>query len=1212
MIKIQDLKNGDLQQKQDSTLNELLTENKMEEENDDNDDVKEMDLSSESDDEETIAEAETAGDNIFKSATEEEEKLKKEQKMSIEAIMKEYQKEKEEQGINSDISSDNEEEEEEEQQQIADRNSDEEPKHEDGTPNGAQKEGNGREFAERAAASAQVFQPTGTTLSTTTVKTPIPFLLQGTLREYQHIGLDWLVALYEKHLNGILADEMGLGKTVMTIALLAHLAVAKADWGPHLIIVPSSLVVNWELEFKRWCPSFKLLVYFGTPKERQAKRAGWSKPDAFHVCITSYRLVTQDQAQFRRQRWSYMILDEAQNIKNFKSQRWLALLNFHTRSRLLLTGTPLQNSVMELWSLMHFLMPNVFQSHAEFQQWFSTPLTQAVESNSNSEETRQLIQRLHAILRPFILRRMKRDVEKQLPPKVHHTIYCSLSRRQQYLYEEFISSSETQNTLKGSSFFGIVGVLMQLRKVCNHPDLFAERPIESPLDCGQLTLHFPGICTRIRRSRSYALLNPQSDFYLKRVALQESTQQKAHRTGLIQVRVYDNGKWVWKDGWDDTTWRASNDDEQTANQNAKLQGQDVPLRTEHRYQAHKQQQDKLAKSTAAFDLSDDYFDTPLLYESPLDFGLFTTNGSVFSQEVDDGIIPTRQQFDALFTAEYYTEEHKKYVVGPANVNGEQEFILSPIYVHSPPGISMPPPPLSSSIRRYNALASRENHLIEEVKDAALARFNHNKLLSLREELFPGVRSDLLRVKTTQELLSSTPSDITSYFRNKGKFKIGRRDSSTFGSNMGEDVAMEEPDTISNEDDIICPSMISDEETDDCNTNCCPDTSLNCENEPSKTCTRVDVQLTDDCLTLLEMKSSKSSFFHELFPTLKQRISTLSNIVNNFCFRTQPVRASTPLLVSVNSLETKTLQSRKGSDFNCDSMQLIPSFSSDKEVAAQYQPVYDCLDRTFMRLYHQALVRQSLRFPDKRLLQYDCGKLRALATLLRKLADGGHRALIFTQMTRMLDILESFINLHHYTYARLDGATKLEQRQLLIERFNSDKRIFLFLLSTRSGGFGLNLTGADTVIFYDSDWNPAMDAQAQDRCHRIGQTREVHIYRLVTSHTIEENIVKKAAQKRQLNKMVIKDGGFTTDFFKNLDLGDLINTTGKKRTYQADEREVIERDDSDAERENPNDLLSQQRQQELESILSKVEDASDVAGIHKMPFFSLSHFIYELI
>jgi E1A-binding protein p400 len=181
----------------------------------------------------------------------------------------------------------------------------------------------------------------------------------------------------------------------------------------------------------------------------------------------------------------------------------------------------------------------------------------------------------------------------------------------------------------------------------------------------------------------------------------------------------------------------------------------------------------------------------------------------------------------------------------------------------------------------------------------------------------------------------------------------------------------------------------------------------------------------------------------------------------------------------------------------------------------------------------AIVRRQLYFPDRRLIQFDCGKLQELAILLRKLKSEGHRVLIFTQMTKMLDILEVFMNLYGYTYMRLDGSTQPEERQTLMQRFNTNPKIFIFILSTRSGGVGINLVGADTVIFYDSDWNPAMDQQAQDRCHRIGQTREVHIYRLISESTIEENILKKANQKRALDDLVIQSGGYNTEFFKKL-------------------------------------------------------------------------------
>ncbi|KJH46954.1 helicase protein [Dictyocaulus viviparus] len=208
------------------------------------------------------------------------------------------------------------------------------------------------------------------------------------------------------------------------------------------------------------------------------------------------------------------------------------------------------------------------------------------------------------------------------------------------------------------------------------------------------------------------------------------------------------------------------------------------------------------------------------------------------------------------------------------------------------------------------------------------------------------------------------------------------------------------------------------------------------------------------------------------------------------------------------------------------------------------------------LTHTALISAQLHFPELRLIEYDCGwlseyyiclftssqwiwqsisgKLQALARLLRHLYTLKHRCLIFTQMSRMLDVLQAFLSYHGYQYFRLDGTTGVEQRQAMMERFNADPKIFCFILSTRSGGVGVNLTGADTVIFYDSDWNPTMDAQAQDRCHRIGQTRNVTIFRLISEKTIEENILRKANQKRRLGEMAIDEAGFTPDFFKKVD------------------------------------------------------------------------------
>lgn len=148
------------------------------------------------------------------------------------------------------------------------------------------------------------------------------------------------------------------------------------------------------------------------------------------------------------------------------------------------------------------------------------------------------------------------------------------------------------------------------------------------------------------------------------------------------------------------------------------------------------------------------------------------------------------------------------------------------------------------------------------------------------------------------------------------------------------------------------------------------------------------------------------------------------------------------------------------------------------------------------------------------------------------------------MTKVLDILEQFLNIHGHRYLRLDGATKIEQRQILTDRFNNDPRILAFILSSRSGGLGINLTGADTVIFYDLDWNPAMDRQCTDRAHRIGQTRDVHIYRFVSEHTIESNILRKAGQKQLLDDVVIQEGDFTTDYMNKLNYRDMLEDVGE--------------------------------------------------------------------
>ncbi|GAW14640.1 hypothetical protein ANO14919_040430 [Xylariales sp. No.14919] len=785
-------------------------------------------------------------------------------------------------------------------------------------------------------------------------KTEVPFLLRGSLREYQHYGLDWLAGLYKNQTNGILADEMGLGKTIQTIALLAHLACHHEVWGPHLVIVPTSVMLNWEMEFKKWCPGFKVLSYYGSIEERKRKRQGWKTNDMWNVCITSYQIVLQDQQVFKRRQWHYMILDEAHNIKNFKSKRWQTLLGFNTQARLLLTGTPLQNNLTELWSLLFFLMPSEngvggFADLAEFQDWFHKPESQILESGREQmdDEARAIISKLHKVLRPYLLRRLKADVEKQMPAKYEHVELCRLSRRQRELYDGFLARTDTREALSSGNYISVINCLMQLRKVCNHPDLFVERPI----------------MTSFRQPKSVVAEFASTETLLRGKFLAESPITTPNLSFLNLIPTQYEGQ-----------------------------------------------------SASVCD-------------------------RVFQLSSDRALLELQETQEARARA---TETS----LDPSSVQSNIAYL--------------------DSIGRWGRL--------EELRHCVYVN-------GFRRQQCPiyGKRlTDFLTLGVDRRPFKSRP-------------KIPQKIMSWF-----------------EEDSPVLRSIV---------------------------------------------------------PTLDQRATSMRLTISKFA-------CVTPVVVT-RDLDRFILGSKQIEAFSDMNLTL-----SAPVRRAPFMPKEPPLDP-----WHESRMRLSIQFPDKRLLQYDCGKLQVLDRLLRKLQAGGHRALIFTQMTKVLDVLEQFLNIHGHKYLRLDGATKVEQRQILTDRFNHDPRILCFILSTRSGGLGINLTGADTVIFYDQDWNPAMDKQCQDRCHRIGQTRDVHIYRLVSEHTIEANILRKASQKQMLDDIVIQEGGFTTDYFNKMSVRDVIDGA-------TDEADVV----GDAMDRVLGGVESAD-QRTVSRVLEQAEDREDVAAAH---------------
>ncbi|OTA89195.1 hypothetical protein M434DRAFT_398710 [Hypoxylon sp. CO27-5] len=301
--------------------------------------------------------------------------------------------------------------------------------------------------------------------SAETVFRESPPFIHGTMRDYQIAGLNWLISLHENGISGILADEMGLGKTLQTISFLGYLRHIMDIKGPHLIIVPKSTLDNWRREFAKWTPEVDVLVLQGAKDERHALINERLVDEKFDVCITSYEMILREKAHLKKFAWEYIIIDEAHRIKNEESSLSQVIRLFNSRNRLLITGTPLQNNLHELWALLNFLLPDVFGDSEAFDQWFS----------GQDADSDTVVQQLHRVLRPFLLRRVKADVEKSLLPKKEVNLYIGMSEMQVKWYQKILEKDiDAVNGAGGKreSKTRLLNIVMQLRKCCNHPYLF--------------------------------------------------------------------------------------------------------------------------------------------------------------------------------------------------------------------------------------------------------------------------------------------------------------------------------------------------------------------------------------------------------------------------------------------------------------------------------------------------------------------------------------------------------------------------------------------------------------------------------------------------------------------------------------------------------------------------------------------------------------------
>lgn len=822
-----------------------------------------------------------------------------------------------------------------------------------------------------------------------------PNMLQAQLKEYQLKGLNWLVNLYEQGINGILADEMGLGKTVQSISVMGYLAEHHNIWGPFLVIAPSSTLHNWQQEIARFVPGIKVLPYWGSAKDRKVLRKFWdrkhityTKESEFHVLVTSYQLVVQDAQYFQKIRWQYMILDEAQAIKSSSSSRWKVLLGFHCRNRLLLTGTPIQNNMQELWALLHFIMPTLFDSHDEFSDWFSKDIESHAQSNTKLNQDQ--LKRLHMILKPFMLRRVKSHVQKELGEKVEKDVFCELTYRQRAYYGNLRSRISIMDLIEKATqgddqdTATLMNLVMQFRKVCNHPNLFERAETTSPLALS----HFAETASFVREGREIDLA--YSVRSLIAYDLPRLLCRPAGRLGL------------------------PGDDNPRAGFEARYLGRLLNVWDTQYLEISSGQ-------TSAFSFL-------RFVDTSSSEAVRCARGGLFERAIE----LDKRQSSQKFTSWWPSVEDEE----PAPPTCRLLHISS------------------TRARRLAAVQADHDGVLGSLMNVARQRYEEDGFAHLEPAARPGASA--------------------------------------------------------------------------------PPIHIDCSDQH----------------------------------TITERQHTLFNVdVRTALF---PLPWSVDDLVLERDLELSSLPVHG----------LLPAATC---VKAGYSDI---------------------AVPSMRRFVTDSGKLAQLDRLLSQLKNGGHRVLLYFQMTRMIDLMEEYLTYRNYKYCRLDGSTKLEDRRDTVHDFQTRPDIFIFLLSTRAGGLGINLTSADTVIFYDSDWNPTIDSQAMDRAHRLGQTKPVTVYRMITRGTIEERIRKRALQKEEVQRVVISGGASGgVDF----------NTRSNRESRTKDIALWLADDDQAAlieQKEKEKEAAAEKPDEESKGKKSKKAAAAAAAGKRKRGEMSLDDMYHE--
>ncbi|XP_031587147.1 E1A-binding protein p400 isoform X4 [Oreochromis aureus] len=1033
-----------------------------------------------------------------------------------------------------------------------------------------------KDIAEVAAAT-ELILPKGSFRTTSSTRSPAPFLLHGFLREYQQIGVDWLVNLYKKHLNGILADETGLGKTVQTVAYMAHLAGQEGIWGPHLVVVRTCKLLSWEVEFKRWCPGLKILLYLGNRRERRSKRRWWGEANSFHVCVTSYKLLMKDQSHFLKRRWRHLVLDEVQLIKNMTEKHWETVFALRSEQRILLINTPLQNTLKELWTMIHFLLPGITRPYSDFPVKAGT--------DQNQDYCHKLVIRLHRMIQPFILRRSKRDVEKQLPKKYEHILKCRLSNRQKSLYEDILTQPGAQEALKTGHFVSVLQVLMQLQRVCNHPELVVPRVTSSSYFFSSLEYNVPSLVLGAIQTDSSKIANLSifdlisNENRLTRYQTEEAVPKLKVTQQLIE-EIYNNP------------------DPPPRPKPCPIK----PMRLFQPVQYGTKPEGRLAAFANAAGQRPPT-SSPATGTSPSTTSQAgqtrgkspVTTSSTAATAPAVGAAAQRAQATTPVSSSNSTAASTvassgnsgigQHVLGAAPVALGQSLagtVVGSVAPNSQPGLTqVPRSTLAPSHAIQPSLVSQRLVLTSQaqarlpsgdvVKIAQLANIagSQNRIsqpetpvtLQFQGNKFTLSPSQLRQLTTGQPLqLQGTLGNILQIVSAPGQ-QIIRPQASMVMQTMPQAVPAS---SASATPGTPHPAVSTAQQA--------VSTTANATSAPIKPppATHASSQESSEEKTQL-MKARLSRLFEANEQRCSRRVLYGSDLLQACTLGSEPghsaltaggwswvgrescIRAQRTCVATTSALKSSLLSVEDRLEAASSLVKRLvcvvpPAVASAPHLYAANPPVpYRLEQKSHRRQLQEASVPHSADIhlasrhlfccPDLQLMQMDSGKLEALAILLQKLKSESRRVLIFTQMLKMLDILEAFLDYRQLTYVRIDESFSCDERQENMKKFNRNRQVFCSILTNRCCSAVGTVFDADTIIFYDTDLNPSMDARTQEWCDKIGRSKDIHIYRLESGNSIEEKLLKNGT-KDLIREVAAQGTDYTLAFLTQRTIQDL--------------------------------------------------------------------------